>query len=118
MKKSILIINFIIVSLFSMIASAQSTDSLKTTIIKVGNLHCNNDMPTIKKQLQNQEGVEDITFTEIVGDQSIFTISYHSSATNQQKIENVIESTPGCDDKASTPYKVIRKSSHKSKKKK
>jgi copper chaperone CopZ len=116
MKKSILIIIFFIASLFSVGAFAQSADSLKTTTIKVNNLHCNNDMPTIKKQLQNHEGVEEITFTEIAGDQSIFTITYHSSATNQEEIEQVIESTPGCDDKASTPYKVVKKVSRKNRK--
>lgn len=116
MKKIIQIILVIFVSVFSLQASAQNTDSLKTATIKVVNLHCNNDMPTIKKQLQNQEGVEEISFTGIDGDQSIFTVSYHSSATNQQQIEQVIESTPGCDDKSSTPYKVKKESSRKKKK--
>lgn len=63
-------------------------------------------MPTIKKQLQNQEGVEEVSFTEIRGDQSVFTISYHSTATTQEQVEQAIESTPGCDDKESRPYKV------------
>lgn len=115
MKKlsSVILIVFLLVS-FS--AGAQTADSLITTTIIVRNLHCNNDMPTIKKQLQNEEGVEEISFTPIKGGQSVFTVSYHSSATNQQQIEQAIETTPGCDDKASAPYKVNKNSSQKNKK--
>lgn len=92
-------------------ASAQTctTDTVKKIEIKVSNLHCNNDMPTIKKRLLNHDGIDEVSFTDIVGTSSLFTISYHSSATTQPQIEKVIESTPGCDDKNSTPYKVKRK---------
>ncbi len=116
MKKTIQILLIIFASALSLEAAAQTTDSLKTASIKVVNLHCNNDMPTIKKQLQNQEGIEDIAFTAIKGDQSVFTITYHTSATNLQQIEQTIESTPGCDDKSSTPYKVKKEASPKKKK--
>lgn len=93
-----------------------NTDSVKKAVIKVANLHCNNDMPTIKKQLLNQDGIEDVSFTEIAGDASVFTINYHTSAINQEQIEKAIESTPGCDDKSETPYKVKRDGSRKKKK--
>lgn len=105
MKKSIvLVILLMTMSLLSSPVMAQ--DTLKTTTITVANLHCNNDMPTIKKQLHNQEGIEDVSFTEIRGGQSIFTISYHSTATTQEQVEQAIEATPGCDDQDSRPYKV------------
>ncbi|MES2704025.1 MAG: hypothetical protein V4649_15395 [Bacteroidota bacterium] len=90
-------------------APAQTTDSVKKLEIKVSNLHCNNDMPTIKKRLLNQDGIDEVTFTDIASECSLFTITYHSSVTGQPQIEKVIESTPGCDDKSSTPYKVKRK---------
>ncbi len=115
MKNSISIIIAFIASFISFEASAQTADSLKTATIKVANLHCNNDMPTIKKQLQNQEGIEEIAFTEINGDKSVFTISYHTSAINQEQIEKAIEATPGCDDSASRPYKVKKETNRKKK---
>jgi copper chaperone CopZ len=97
---------FVITSLFSINADAQTADSVKTTVVKVGNLTCNGDMPTIKKQLLNQEGIDEVTFTPRADGVSTFTINYHSSITNRKKIEKVIETTPGCDDKTSTPYRV------------
>ena len=115
MKNSISIILAFTASFLSFNVMAQAADSLKTATIKVANLHCNNDMPTIKKQLLNQEGVEEISFTDIQGDKSVFTISYHTSATSEAQIEKAIESTPGCDDPDSRPYKVKKESNRKKK---
>jgi copper chaperone CopZ len=115
MKNQIMFIFAFIASFISFTTTAQTADSLVTTTIKVVNLHCNNDMPTIKKQLQNQEGVDEISFTEINGDKSVFTISYHTSAITQSQIEKVIESTPGCDDPYSRPYKVKKQANRKKK---
>ncbi|GAA4453338.1 heavy-metal-associated domain-containing protein [Rurimicrobium arvi] len=105
-KSSIFPIALFFISLFSIAARAQQTDSLRTAIITVANLHCNNDMPTIKKQLLNQDGIDEVSFTEIHGDRSAFTIFYHTAATSEQQIKAAIEATPGCDDPASRPYKV------------
>lgn len=99
---------FIIVASFGCLttSTAQTMDSVKTAVLKVTNLHCDGDMPTIKKQLLNQDGVDDVSFTSRGGDASVFTITYHSVATNEQNLEKVIETTPGCDDKSETPYRV------------
>jgi copper chaperone CopZ len=114
MKQTIALIILLLTSSVAFKTKAQ--DSLKTVTIAVSNLHCNNDMPTIKKQLQNQEGVEEISFTGIRGNQSVFTVSYHTSATSQEQIEMAIEATPGCDDKDSRPYKVKKAKTPKKKK--
>lgn len=95
------------------LAHTSGTDTVKTVTIKVTNLHCNNDMPTIKKRLLNQEGIDEVSFTGIQGETSTFTISYHTSVTGQDQIEKVVETTPGCDDKNDTPYKVKRAGSRK-----
>lgn len=89
-------------------AQSASPDSVKTVLIKVRNLHCNGDMPTIKKRLINQDGIDDVVFTERDGSHSTFTITYHSSATSEAVIEKAIESTPGCDNKSETPYRVVK----------
>lgn len=91
-------------------------DTVKKVVLKVSNLHCNNDMPTIKKQLLNQDGIDEVVFTDISGTVSTFTVTYHSSVTNQELIEKTIESTPGCDDKNEKPYKVKKDASRKNKK--
>ena len=86
-------------------AHAQA-DSIKTAVIKVTNLHCGNDMPTIKKRLLNTDGIDEVSFTGIERETSVFTIIYHTAATSRQQIEKDIEATPGCDDQKSTPYRV------------
>lgn len=96
--------------------SAQIADSVKTATILVGNLHCNGDMPTIKKRLLNGDGIDEVTFTERDGQKSTFTVTYHSSVTNPAAIEKTIESTPGCDDKSETPYRVLRERTPKKRK--
>jgi copper chaperone CopZ len=109
----IIVVSFFVSS--STLAVAQTVDSLKVATIKVKNLHCNNDMPTIKKRLHNQEGIEEVRFTPIEANVSTFTITYHSSATNQANIEKAIEATPGCDDPLARPYKVKKESNRKKK---
>jgi copper chaperone CopZ len=97
-------------------AFAQTPDSVKTATIKVGNLHCNGDMPTIKKRLLNQDGIDDVAFTDREGEVSTFTVKYHTSVTDEPAIHKAIETTPGCDDKSETPYRVQRE--HRASKKK
>lgn len=103
----------ILVFSFGSEAQTATTDGVKTAVIKVNNLHCNGDMPTIKKRLLNQDGVEDVKFTEREGERSTFTITYHSSATTETNIEKAIEATPGCDDQSETPYRVVKERKRK-----
>ena len=93
-------------------ASGQA-DTAKTITLKVTNLHCNNDMPTIKKRLLNSEGIDEVSFTGISGETSTFTIVFHTSATSREQIEKAIETTPGCDDKGETPYRVKKERARK-----
>jgi len=97
-------------------AQSSTIDSVRTAVFKVGNLHCDNDMPTIKKRLLNQEGVDEVIFTDRNDERSTFTVIYHSSATNQAAIEKAVESTPGCDDQSETPYRVVKERAGKKKK--
>ncbi len=94
--------------MFSLAAAAQTSgkDSTQSIEIKVGNLTCNGDMPTIKKKLLNQEGIDEVSFTPRANGVSSFTILYQAGITNKKAIEKLIESTPGCDDKSTTPYRV------------
>jgi copper chaperone CopZ len=94
-------------------AQNAQTDSIKTVSIKVSNLHCNGDMPTIKKRLLNQDGIDEVSFTDREAERSTFTVTFHSSATNEAVIEKAIESTPGCDDQTETPYRVVKERKRK-----
>jgi copper chaperone CopZ len=105
-------LTLILTTVFSIDTIAQA-DSLKTAVIRVRNLHCNNDMPTIKKQLQREDGIDEVSYTNISSGMSTFTITYHSSVIDRSQIEKAIESTPGCDDKFKTPYKVKREKASK-----
>jgi copper chaperone CopZ len=110
MNKNIVFVMVVAATMCTAAAQAQSNaDSVLTAEIKVVNLHCNNDMPTIKKRLLNQDGVDEVKFTDRNGDASVFTIVYHTAATSRLQIEKAIETTPGCDDKTETPYRVSRK---------
>lgn len=96
--------------------SAQSADSVKTAVIKVNNLHCNGDMPAIKKRLLNQDGIDDVAFTDRNEEMSTFTVKYHSSVVSEAAIEKTVETTPGCDDQSETPYRVVKERPRKKKK--
>lgn len=87
---------------------AQSADTLKVVTIEVGNLHCDGDMPTIKKQLLNADGIDEVTFTDRKKQASAFTITYHTAATDPQRLKAVVENTAGCDEPDEKPYRVQR----------
>ena len=113
---SIVAILFIFISNANKVTAQTASDGSAKTTIKVTNLHCNNDMPTIKKRLLNQDGVEDVTFTAISNESSTFTVTYQNSVTTQDQLEKTIESTPGCDAPDETPYKVKKQAANKKKK--
>ncbi|WEK34054.1 MAG: heavy metal-associated domain-containing protein [Candidatus Pseudobacter hemicellulosilyticus] len=88
-------------------SSAQSpAGSSQKAVIAVVNLTCDGDMPTIKKQLLNQDGIESVDFTKRAGGSSTFTVLFNDGVINLSRIHKAIESTPGCDDKSTTPYRV------------
>lgn len=99
---------FLTVALALTSAASAQTDSVKSYTVKVINLHCDGDMPAIKTQLLNQEGIDDVSFTGRNGTASTFTVTYHSAASSEASIDKSIEATPGCDDKRETPYRVKR----------
>lgn len=86
---------------------ATASDTVKTATIKVTGITCNGDMPTIKKKLINEDGVEEITFTNPTkAGEVTFTVKYFPSVITEKRIREVMESTPGCDNPEERPYKV------------
>lgn len=96
-------------------AAVAQADSAKKTVLNVTNLTCNGDMPTIRKALLNQDGIESVTFTPRVAGASTFTIMYLGQVISPEQIRKAIESTPGCDDKSTTPYRVKKDKTGKTK---
>lgn len=108
MKQIISFVAAIAACSYSSVACAQQPDSVKTATIQVINLHCANDMPTIKKRLLNQDGIDDVTFTPLRYESSSFTIHYHTAVTSVREIEKLIESTPDCENPNEYPYRVAK----------
>ena len=81
-------------------------DTLKTSTVKITGITCQGDMPQIKKKLINQDGIDEVSFTEAKGGLSTFTVSYHTSVISEQQILALIESSPCCDNPNEFPYKA------------
>lgn len=98
----------------SQTAAAQTpADTTKKNVITVLNLTCDGDMPTIKKRLLNQDGIESVEFSKRKAGTSEFTILFDKGVITIEQIHKAIESTPGCDDKSTTPYRVKKARSDK-----
>jgi len=91
-------------------------DTLKTATLKVTGITCQGDMPIIRKQLINQDGIDDVTFTKAKGGLSTFTVSYHTSVIDEAGVLAVIEAAPSCDDPGIFPYKARAVTAHPKKK--
>jgi copper chaperone CopZ len=102
-----LLITSILIVLSINSSFAQSNiDTLKSTTLTVTGLTCNGDMSTIKKKLINQDGIDEVNYTELKKGKVTFTVKYHSSITTEKQIREWIESVPGCDDPNVYPYKA------------
>lgn len=89
------------------IAFSQSgADAYLTAQFKVSGITCSGDMPVIKKKLINQEGIDEVAFTEAKNGVVTFTIKYHSAVISEKRIREVIESAPSCDRPDEYPYKA------------
>ena len=64
-------------------AKAQANDTLKTATIKIKGISCTMDLPIIKKKLVNEDGVEDVTYSEVKSEAVFFTVKYHSRIIKQ-----------------------------------
>lgn len=107
MKRIISIIIAIVATATCTTAFGQTTpDTVKTATIKVSGISCNGDMPLIKKKLINQEGIDEVSFSEAKGGAVTFTVKYHSSITTEKKIREWIEAAPSCDNPNLYPYKT------------
>jgi copper chaperone CopZ len=102
----IFVFAFIANMLYSNMHAQAVADTLKTAEIKVRGITCNDDMPLIKKKLINNEGIDEVTFSEAKAGTVVFKISYHTSFINDKKICEIIEAAPSCDDPQIFPYKA------------
>lgn len=85
---------------------AQANDTLKIATIKIKGISCSMDLPIIKKKLVNEDGIDDITYSEVKSDAVIFTVKYHTSIITEKQIRTAIENAPACDNPNEKPYKV------------
>ncbi len=85
---------------------AQANDTLKTATIKIKGIACTIDLPIIKKKLVNEEGIDDVTYSEVKSEAVIFTVKYHSALITEKQIRAAIENAPSCENPNEKPYKV------------
>ncbi len=104
-KRIIFLMVFLFTTITITIAQTQA-DSVKTYIIKVTGIGCDGDMTVIKKKLINQEGIDEVTFTDKKSGASQFTIVFHPFYISESKIKEIVESAPCCDNPDEFPYKV------------
>ena len=107
MKTIISIITFVVFATINTAATAQTaTDTLKMATIKIKGISCPMDLPIIKKKLVNQEGIDDVNYSEVKSEAVIFTVKYHTSVITEKQIRTTIENAPSCDNPNEKPYKV------------
>lgn len=106
MKTIISIIALLIALGTSNFAKAQANDTLKIATIKIKGISCTMDLPIIKKKLVNEDGIEDITYSEVKSEAVVFTVKYHTAIITEKQIKTVIENAPSCDNPEEKPYKV------------
>lgn len=87
-------------------AKAQANDTLKTATIKIKGISCTMDLPIIKKKLVNEEGIDDVAYSEVKSEAVFFTVKYHTAIISEKQIRTTIENAPSCDDPSEKPYKV------------
>ena len=88
-------------------AKAQTAhDSTATIKIKVKGIICNMDFPLIKKKLINQEGVDEVAFSEIKSGAVVCTVTYHPLIISEEKISKAIEAAPSCENPNQYPYRA------------
>ncbi|GEP97743.1 heavy-metal-associated domain-containing protein [Chitinophaga cymbidii] len=105
------VFSFLIVAICLFFAAPSAFAQFKASepqkaLVQVVNLTCDGDMPTIKKQLINQDGIESVEFTKRASGSSSFTILFNRDVISLDQIHKTIEKTPGCDDKTTMPYRV------------
>lgn len=112
---SIITLSFCLLFTAQAVSAQAKSATSKKTVFTVENLGCDSEMPVIRKRLLNSDGIESVTFTKRLAGTSDVTVHYMESVIKLEEIFKVIESTPGCDDKSTTPYRIKQKKVTKSK---
>jgi hypothetical protein len=106
MKKISLIACLLFTILTSKYAVSQQTDTVKVATISIKGISCKMDLPIIKKQLINQEGIDEVTYSEPISGEVYFTLTYHTAFITESIIKKAIETAPSCDNPGELPYRV------------
>ena len=104
--KTILSIIVTLIITFTATAAFGQGDAYLSANFKVSGSTCSGDMPVIKKKLINQEGIDEVSFTDAKNGIVTFTVKYHSSVITEKRIREIIESAPSCDRPDEYPYKA------------
>lgn len=83
----------------------QTTDSTKTTRIKVKGINCSMDLKTISANVEKLKGVNSCK-TIKQGVTATFEVKFNPAMVSEKEIYAAIENTGGCENPDERPYKV------------
>lgn len=86
--------------------SITTTQSDKTIKLKVTGITCGGDIKDIQNQVAKMKGVTSCQPAAKPAATSIFEVTYNPAFISEKQIRGAVESTPGCSDPDSRPYKI------------
>ncbi len=106
MLKKIILIALVFTAISNKSFAQTETSATDTTItVKVKGVTCKNDLVTLSDNVKELKGVAECKSGK-AGAISEFTITFNKVVVGTKDIFKAIESTPGCSDPNSRPYKV------------
>jgi copper chaperone CopZ len=85
--------------------SNQTTDSLKTTTVKVKGITCSMDLKMISANVEKLKGVSSFKAGK-QGTTTTFEVKYNPELITEKEIFTTIENTGSCENPDERPYKI------------
>lgn len=83
----------------------QTTDNLKTAVVKVKGITCSMDLKTISANVEKLNGVSTCKAGK-QGTTTTFEVIYNPKFVTEKEIFSAIENTGGCENPNERPYKI------------
>jgi copper chaperone CopZ len=81
-------------------------DSVRVADVRISGITCAGDLPIIRKQLVNAEGVDAVAFSPIEKQESVARITYHPALIGEKDLLRLVERAPSCDAPDEFPYRA------------
>lgn len=81
-------------------------DSIRVAELRISGVTCEGDLPIIRKQLVNAEGVDEVAFSPIEKQETVVRITYHPAFLGEKELQRLVERAPSCDTPGEFPYRA------------